>query len=175
MEPNHTLSKQILLRTDTREQNHPMWKGRFTVGKLVRQRWNRDGTNQSCPHGNSIRLAANTNKSAQGRWVVSADRIRNEHILSMRSVTNGKSQSCWLAPLGWWGWLWINSTASGWPHNGAKCYVILCYTDCLFCALNKVINTWPASHIELIKLVLMLNMLTNRPMENSVKISNAYS
>ena len=117
-----------------------------------------------------------TNKSAQGRLVVSADRIRNEHILSMRSVTNGKSQSCWLAPLSWWGWLWINSTASGWPHNRAKCYVIFCYTDCLFCALNKVINTWPASHIEHIKSVLMLNMLTNRPMENSaVKISNAYS
>ena len=45
------------------------------------------------------------NKSAQGRWVVSADRIRNEHILSMRSVTNEKSQSCWFAPLGCWGWL----------------------------------------------------------------------
>ena len=53
------------------------------------------------------------NKSAQGRWVVSADRIRNEHILSMLSVTNGKSQSCWLAPLGWWGWLWIAQPATG--------------------------------------------------------------
>ena len=81
-----------------------------------------------CYPGNH--LVTSFNKSAQGRWVVSADRIRNEHILSMRSVTNGKSQSCWLAPLGWWGWLWINSTASNWPHNGAKCYVILCYTDC---------------------------------------------
>ena len=111
------------------------------------------------------------NKSAQGPWVVSADRIRNEHILSMQSVTNEKSQSCWLAPLGWWGWLWINDcTASDWPHNGAKCYVILCYTDCLFCALNKVINTWPASHIERIKSVLMSNMLTNRPMENFKRI-----
>ena len=135
-------------------------------------------TPKACPSGWVFSQAQHPmiNKSAQGRWVVSADRIRNEHILSMRSVTNGKSQSCWLAPLGWWGWLWINSTASGWPHNGAKCYVILCYTDCLFCALNKVINTWPASHIERIKSVLMLNMLTNRPMENSiVKISNAYS
>ena len=49
-----------LSRTDTREQNHATWKGRFTVGKLVRQGWNPDGTNQSCPDGNSIRLAANT-------------------------------------------------------------------------------------------------------------------
>ena len=64
----------------------------------------------------------------------------------------------------------IDSTASDWPHNGAKCYVILCYTDCLFCALNKVINTWPASHIERIKSVLVSNMLTNRPMENFKRI-----
>ena len=110
----------------------------------------------------------------QRRWVVSADRIHIEHILSMRSVTNGKCQSCLLAFLGWWGWLWINSTASGWQHKGAKCYVTLCYTECLLCALIKVITTWPTSHIKRIKSVLMLNVLTSLPMYNSAgNFSNA--
>ena len=47
---------------------------------------------------------------------------------------------------------------------------------CLLYALNKVINTWPASRIKRIKSALLLNILTNLPMENSDgKFLNSYS
>ena len=87
----------------------PQW-----AKKQSNDRWS--GTRHSCGvsiMGSSLmrlvvslmRLLWRFEQERQGRWVVSTDRIHTEHILSMRSATNGKCQSCLLAFLGWWGWL----------------------------------------------------------------------
>ena len=71
MQPNHTLSVANIVenRYTLTEPPDVEREGRFTVGKLVGQGRNRDGTNQGAGDGNSIRLAANTNneKSCSGR------------------------------------------------------------------------------------------------------------
>ena len=68
-------------------------------------KYNADGCDPGTQFIDTDMYPSSVNKSAQGRWVVSTDIIRTEHILSIRSVTNGKSQSCWLVSLGWWGWV----------------------------------------------------------------------